>query len=60
MTDRELRNLGRAASRLSAARQNLYHLIREAHDDGRSLREIAKATGVSHETIRLMLKDDSR
>lgn len=56
MTDRELRNLERAASRLSAARKNLEHLIREAHDRGYSLREIAQAAGVSHETVRSVLK----
>jgi lambda repressor-like predicted transcriptional regulator len=45
----------RAARKAALARQGLEQAIREAHDDGASLRALAAAAGVSHEQIRRIL-----
>jgi len=48
-------NLERAAAKAAAARSELEHRVREAHAAGMSLRAIAQAAGVSHETVRRLV-----
>ena len=50
--DTELRD---AAERLARARGEFVSAVRHAHADGMSLREIAAAAGISHETVRRLV-----
>lgn len=47
-----LAELQRASAEVHAARYVLVELVRKAHADGMSLREIAEAASMSHETVR--------
>lgn len=48
--------LQRAAAAQRAARSKLEEAIREAAAEGRSLRDIAKAVGWSHEQVRRTIR----
>jgi hypothetical protein len=50
-----VRKVERAAAEAAASREALELAIRQAHQDGSSLRDIAKAAGVSHEQVRRIL-----
>jgi len=56
MVSQELRKVGRAAAKAAAARSGLEAAIREAHAEGTSLRDIAKAAGMSHESVRKIVR----
>ena len=56
MTDSpELRKVRAAADKAAAARTHLHATVRDAHKAGASLREIAEAAGLSHETVRKLV-----
>ncbi len=48
----ELREVERAAAKAAVSREALEAAIREARAQGASLRDIAKAASMSHETAR--------
>ncbi len=52
----ELRKVKHAAARSAAWRAALERAIREAHEEGASLRAIADAAGVSHEQVRRIIR----
>jgi len=52
----QIAKVRRAAARVERAKTELELRIREAHDAGASLREIAAAANVSHEQIRRVLR----
>jgi hypothetical protein len=57
MTDRaEVRKVRSAARKAASAREQLVAAMREARDAGVSLRDVAAAAGVSHETARAMTR----
>jgi DNA-directed RNA polymerase specialized sigma24 family protein len=53
----ELARVKRAASRRVSISQEYRAAIRAARDEGHSLREIAKAAGVSHVAVLKLLRD---
>ncbi len=48
----ELREVERAAAKAAVSREALEAAMKQAHREGASLRDIAKAAGMSHETVR--------
>ena len=48
---RTLNSAGRAAVKAAAASERRNELIRKAHAEGSTMREIARATGLSHSRI---------
>jgi lambda repressor-like predicted transcriptional regulator len=50
--DKRLAEIRASAYQVATIRTHLHWQIREAHKNGASLREIAKAAGVSYETVR--------
>ena len=50
-----IRKVKRAAAKAADSRERLDDAIREAHDQGNSLRTIAEAAGVSHEQVRVIV-----
>lgn len=48
----DLRKAERAAAKAAVARAALEDAIRELYSQGSSLRDLARVTGLSHETIR--------
>lgn len=51
----QIRKVERAARKFSEAREQLEAAIRFSHTEGASLRQLAKASGWSHEQIRRTL-----
>jgi DNA-binding transcriptional regulator LsrR (DeoR family) len=50
--------LAAATKRIATARANLVKVMRTAHEQGMTLREIGDATGLSHETVRRLVRDE--
>ncbi len=48
----ELRKVERAAAEAAVSRETLEAAMKQAHAEGASLRDVAKAAGMSHETVR--------
>ncbi len=48
----ELREVERAAAKAAVSRETLEAAIREARSQGATLRDVAKAAGMSYETVR--------
>ncbi len=48
----ELEKVKRAAAEAAVSRETLEAAMQQAHREGASLRDIAKAAGLSHETVR--------
>ena len=59
MTDETLIGVREAAREAASARQRLEVAIRAARAAGISLRAIAEASGINHETVRTIAKNDS-
>ena len=55
LPDGPYRKVRAAANKAAAAREGLSAAIRDAHKAGASLREIAEAAGMSHETVRKLV-----
>ena len=53
-----LRELGRAARALDRQRGRRDELIRRASAEGASLRKLAAATGLNHETVRTIAREN--
>lgn len=53
-----LSRVKRAASRRASAMDDYREALKAARDDGHSLREIAKAAGVSHVAVMKLLRDE--
>jgi len=51
----DLRKVREARGIMVTARAQLHATVRDAHTAGASLREIAEAAGLSHETIRKLV-----
>ena len=58
--DTPLDNLRKEARKFLAAKPAFHKAICKAHLDGMSLREIAKETGMSHESVRKIVSAYSR
>lgn len=56
--DDPIQKIRLAAARAAASRDWLNGAILQAHAKGASLREIAKAAGVSHEQVRRLIRSD--
>ncbi len=48
----DLKKVERAAAKAAVSREELEAAIREAREAGASLRDVAKAAGMSYETVR--------
>lgn len=57
MTD-PIRVIRERAADVQTARQHLVYALELAHKQGRSLREIAEAAGMSHEQVRRLIRSD--
>ena len=57
MVSRDLQKVKRAAARAAVSREALKAAIREARAQGASLRDVAKAAGMSYETVRRIAQD---
>lgn len=51
MAQSDLRRVERAALRLEESREEMFSAILSARDSGESLRDIAKAAGLSHQRV---------
>ncbi len=51
----DLSTVRAAADKAAVARDDLHFAVRFAHTRGASLREIAQAAGLSHETVRKLV-----
>ena len=60
MTPNVLRQLAAAAKRRQLADQHWLELIHQAREAGFSLREIADAAGVSHQTVNTLTQETKR
>lgn len=54
----QIRKVERAARKVAAAQRELQDAIRFSHGEGASLRQLAKASGLSHETVRGLIRSD--
>ena len=54
----QIRKVERAARKLSEAGRQLEDAIRFSHTEGASLRQLAKAAGMSHEKVRGLISRD--
>lgn len=53
---RSLDKVADAAASAAASREALHLVIRDLHREGVSLRDLARVSGLSHETIRRIVK----
>lgn len=54
-----LAKVTKVAAQAERGRDALYIAIRDAHTAGKSLRQIAQASGLSHETVRKITRKDT-
>ena len=54
----QIRKVERAARKVAAAQSELREAIRFSHSEGASLRQLAKASDLSHETVRGLIRTD--
>lgn len=60
MTQADLRRIERAAAKLQESREDLFAAIITARDSGESLRDIAKAAGMSHQRVHQIAQNHRR
>jgi hypothetical protein len=57
MTQADLRRIERAKQRLDDAREEMFVSLLIARESGESLRDIAKAAGMSHQRVHQILRE---
>lgn len=54
----QIRKVERAARKVADAQKELREAILLSHGEGASLRQLGKASGLSHETVRGLIRQD--